>query len=87
MNTCVLLDQTLLRCFPKERAVIDLALLCHAHRRVSLFHGRPGVEVSIEVDDGDGAVDLVQRAKDGEDNGMVSAQGDDARMRDFVLRE
>lgn len=38
------------------------------------------VEVSVEVNDGDRAVDLVQRAENGKDNRVVSSERDELGM-------
>ena len=38
----------------------------------------PGVEVGVEVDDGDGAVGLVDAAQQGEGDAVVAAEGDEA---------
>ena len=40
----------------------------------------PGIEVGIEVDDRERAVDGVQAFEDGEDDGVVPSEGEDARM-------
>ena len=42
--------------------------------------GFPGVEVGVKVDYGDGTVGGVHAAEDGEDDGVVAAEGDDARQ-------
>ena len=40
--------------------------------------GAPGVEVGVEVDDGDGAVGARDGAEEGESDGVVAAKGDEA---------
>ena len=40
--------------------------------------GAPGVEVGVEVDDGDGAVGGVDAAEEGEGDGVVAAEGEEA---------
>jgi hypothetical protein len=53
----------------EERAVRD-ARLGRRCARVAL----PGVEVCIEMDDGDGPVDFVEGAEDGKNDGVVTAE-------------
>lgn len=45
----------------------------------------PGIEMRIEVDDGDGAVGAVDGAEKGESNGVVPSQGDYPRERFAVF--
>ena len=40
----------------------------------SLRRSRPSIQVCIEVDDGYRSINFVQRAKDGQNDGMVAAQ-------------
>jgi hypothetical protein len=47
------------RCRPEESPMGDLGLVRPTSRIVK---GGPGVEVSIEVNDGDGTIDFVERA-------------------------
>lgn len=61
---------------PEECPVRDGGLLgCDA--RVA-FVGVPSVEVGVEVDHADGAIDWFQRTQDGEDNAVVAAEGENS---------
>ena len=57
------------------RAVVDGGLL---GRGAAEHLGPPGVEVAVEVDDADGAVGFVDAAEEGERDGVVAAEGDEA---------
>ena len=56
-------------------AVVDAGLF---GRSAAEDLGSPGVEVGVEVDDGDGAVGFVHAAQEREGDGVVTAKGDDA---------
>ena len=60
--------EALLICEVEKRAVGDARLL-----GAGAGVGRPCVEMGVEVDDGHWAVDLVERAEDGENDGVVPA--------------
>lgn len=47
----------------------------------------PGVEVAVEVNDGDLAVGAIDRPEKREDDGVVSAKRDDARVVLAVSRD
>ena len=81
MNTGIR-HQLFLVCEVKERSVRHARLL----RRRARIRG-PRIEVRVEVDDRDGAVDFVEGPEDGEHDRVVAAKGHDARVRDAVLRE
>lgn len=67
----------------KIRAMIDRSLFggCTAKDFWS-----PGVEVGIEVNNGDGSVGFVDRAKERKGDGVIAAEGNDARKGLFLER-
>lgn len=66
-----LCDAALARRVPEERPVRDGRLLRDDARVAGVRV--PGVEVRVEVDDGDGAVDLFEAAEDGEHDRVVAS--------------
>lgn len=71
-------DAAFTGCVPEESPVRDGRLLRDNPRvpRVRV----PGVEVRVEVDDGDGPVDLLEAAQDGEHDRVVASEAEDARL-------
>ena len=69
---------------PEERAVRNLVLVrvCTAEL-VSV----PGIQVRVKVEHANGAVHVVQRAEDGEHNGVVAAKRQDTRVLLAVFGE
>lgn len=63
-------------------AVVDAGYFA---RRAAEHFRLPGVEVGIEMDDGDGPVGTVNRAQEGKCNGVVATEGDDSWERLAVL--
>lgn len=72
-------DAALARRVPEERAVGDGGLLRDDAGVPRV--GVPGVEVGVQVDDGDWAIDLLQAAQDGEHDAVVASQAEDAGLR------
>lgn len=64
---------------PEHGAVREEGLLRGVFRvdpGAGVFGRVPGVEVGVEVHDGDGAVDFVQGAEGGEGDAVVAAEGE-----------
>lgn len=75
MDIGIIGQQALLRGMVEVRAVVDAGDLAG---RAAEDLWLPGIEMRIEVDDGDGAVGAVDGAEEGERDGVVAAEGDDA---------
>lgn len=56
-------------------------------RKVDVLVGRVRVLMAVKVDDADGTVRLTENLEDGEDDGVVSAEGDNLGMVLSVLGE
>lgn len=78
VDAAVVGQQALLRGPVEVGAVVDGGLLAGG---AAEDLGLPRVEVGVEVDDRDGPVGLVDAAQEGEGDGVVAAQRDDARER------
>ena len=83
MYVCVVRQQPFPVRVVEVRAVVDGGL---GRRGPAEDFGPPGVEVRVEVDDADGAVGFVDGAEEGQRDGVVAAEGDDAGEGLFVLR-
>lgn len=68
-------EQTFLRSMIEVCAVVDASDLAG---RTTEDLWLPGVEVRVEVDDGDGTVSTVDGAEEREGNGVVTAEGDNS---------
>ena len=75
MDVGVVLEETLHGGVVEVRAMVDAGDL---GGRTAEDLGLPGVEVTVEVDDGHRAVLAVDGAQQGEGDGVVTSQGDDS---------
>ena len=71
-------QQPFLRSPVEVGAVVDRGLLAGCTTKDARL---PRVEVRVEVDDADGAIRFVDTAEEGQGDGMVAAEGDDAGKR------
>ncbi len=78
----VVAQQALLGRVVEVRPVVDAGDL---RGRAAEDLGAPRVQVAVEVDDRDGAVGAVDGAQQRQGDGVVAAEGDDARERLAVL--
>ena len=83
-NQQTISDQPLLACLVKVHAVIDSNLF---RGYVSEHLWLPGVQVAVEVDDGDLAVGAIDRLEKQEDDGVVTTKHDDMQVVLAVSRD
>lgn len=75
MDVGVIRQQPFLRSPVEVSAVVDRGLLAWCTTKDARL---PGVEMRVEVDDADGAIRFVDAAEEGQGDGMVATEGDDA---------
>ncbi len=75
VDVCIVRQQALLVCVVKVSAVIDGGLL---GRGTAEDFRSPGVEVRVEMNNTNWAVRFVDGAEEGQRDGVVAAEGDDA---------
>lgn len=78
MDVGVVAQQALLGGVVEVRPVVDAG---HLGGRAAEHLGPPRVQVAVEVDDRDGPVGAVDGAQQRQGDGVVAAEGDDARER------
>ena len=74
MNVRIVPEQALLACMVEIRPVVDRSLVA---RRSTEHLWSPGIQMGIEMDDGDRAVGAVHAAEQRERDSMVSAESDE----------
>lgn len=75
VDICIVRQQALLVCVVEVGAVIDGGLLGRSTAEDFRF---PGVKVRVEMNYANGAVGFVDGAEEGQRDGVVAAEGDDA---------
>lgn len=78
MDVSVVGEQTFLGSVEEVSAVVDGGLLAW---RTTKHLGLPGVEMAVEVDDADGTVMAVDRAKKRKSDGVIASKSDQAGQR------
>ena len=78
MDVSVVSEQTFLGSVEEVSAVVDGGLLAW---RTTKHLGLPGVEMAVEVDDADGTVMAVDRAKKRKSDGVIASKSDQAGQR------
>jgi hypothetical protein len=78
MDVSVVGEQTFLGGVEEVSAVVDGGLLAG---RTAKDLGLPGVEMAVEVDDADGTVMAIDRAKKRESDGVIASKSNQAGQR------
>jgi hypothetical protein len=78
MDVSIVSEQTFLSSVEEVSAVVDGGLLAG---RTAKDLGLPGVEMAVEVDDADGTVMAIDRAKKRESDGVIASKSNQAGQR------